>query len=573
VFAIRPRRLGAVLLLTCAGLARAASLDAVLAQAEQVRSADPPKLHALLSELDARAREATPLQREHVQLLQAYDALFAGDYDTALARSRTLAASARDLEVRYRANLFVANVSAVTGDYLGGVQYLERALALDTGALSPAARDAGRIVAATLYNEFEQYDLALRFSEEALAGPLPARARCAARHNRLQALQALGRGVDANEVSRAIADCRAIGEAIAVGLMQLTQARQWDAEGRHADALRALDAALPTARRTGYTTLIAMLQSLRADQRLHTGDLTGADRDAREVLAVRGDRIGWRPRILADQVLYHVAEQRQQPGEALAYYKASVEGERARLAQLRARESTYQIGQQELRRSTASLQRLSGQNQTLRLREEVAQRAAWNFRLAAALLAVVALFAALWISRARRTHRVLRRLAETDTLTGLGNRRHFRACAERVLADCRARGQPAALVLFDLDHFKQINDECGHAVGDRVLAAVANAVTRMVPEALHGRLGGEEFAFLVRNCDADCAGAIAERCREVIHAIDQAAGRVPVSASLGVAATAQAGYDFEALVSLADSAMYAAKAAGRDRVVVASVPA
>jgi diguanylate cyclase (GGDEF)-like protein len=459
------------------------------------------------------------------------------------------------------------------GDYLSGLQYLERGLALDGQVRSPEIREIGHIVAATLYNEFDQPDLALRFSDETLAHARSPRAHCVAGQNRLQALQALGRGVDRGEAARVMARCSAIGERIAVALVELAQARQWAAEGRHDRALAQLDAALPLARKTGYLAAVALLQALRADQRLAAGDAAGAGEDARAVLAIPDEQVGSRARILAHQVLYRVAEQRHRPLEAFAHYRAYVEAERARARQLQRREAAYQLGRHELERSEATLQRLTGQNQTLRLREEVAQRRAWNLFLAAALLAVVTLSAALWGWRTRRTHHALRRLAQTDTLTGLGNRRHFRECAERLLADSRERGQPAALVLFDLDHFKQINDVCGHAAGDRVLTAVARAVSAALPEALHGRLGGEEFAFVLRNCDLDCAAGLAERCRQAIHAIDPAAERLAVSASLGVASTAQAGYDFEALVSLADAAMYAAKAAGRDRVVVAGAPA
>jgi len=568
------RRAGALLLLVASlGATAAESLDALIARADALRTADPPRLRVLLHEIDARAAQAAPAQRDHIGLLHAYAETFAGDYDAALARARRLSSQAGDPDVKFRATLFVANVSARPGGDRRGVQYLGPARRQEDKVQPRELGDLGHGVAATLYTEFGQPDLALRFSEDGLANAdrLAPRQRCMLRANRLQALQALGRQFDEQrEAAPAIAECQACGEGLGVALVRSSLAQQWIARGRRAEALGLLDAALADVRGNGYTVMIALLQGLRAQTRLDVGDLDGAVADARAVLGQAGDRPGWRPRVVAYDVLYRVAERRHQPAQALAYYKAFADADRARTRQLQVREAAYQLGQHQLRERTESLAQLASQNQMLRLRGEVEQRRAWNFRLAAALLAVITLGAAVWGWRARRTHRSLRELADTDTLTGLGNRRHFRACAERVLADARARGRPVALVLFDLDHFKQINDRCGHAVGDRVLAAVARAVTSVAPQAVHGRLGGEEFAFVLRDCDAACAAAIAERCRAVIHAIDLTAQPdVPVSASLGVASTQACGYDFEALVSQADAAMYAAKAGGRDRVVVA----
>ena len=177
-------------------------------------------------------------------------------------------------------------------------------------------------------------------------------------------------------------------------------------------------------------------------------------------------------------------------------------------------------------------------------------------------VAIAFVFMALTKERAEREQRLA---AETDALTGIANRRAFVARAAGHLA-----AGPGALLLFDLDHFKAINDGYGHSVGDGVLAAFCHATAPLLPPgAVFGRMGGEEFACLVPGLDARAAAGVAERIRGAVARIthpDFPELRIRVSA--GVTATAQAGASLDDLLRRADTALYRAKHAGRDRVAV-----
>ncbi|KMO32326.1 dethiobiotin synthetase [Methylobacterium variabile] len=156
-----------------------------------------------------------------------------------------------------------------------------------------------------------------------------------------------------------------------------------------------------------------------------------------------------------------------------------------------------------------------------------------------------------------------RRAAETDPLTGVANRRALVARARRDLA-----AGPACLLLFDLDHFKRVNDTFGHAVGDAVLVGFCAAARQVLPEeAVLGRLGGEEFACVLPGAGAAQAQAVAETVRLAVGAMrPDLLPSLAVTVSVGVA---RGRGDFEALLGLADRALYQAKAQGRDRVVLA----
>ena len=164
----------------------------------------------------------------------------------------------------------------------------------------------------------------------------------------------------------------------------------------------------------------------------------------------------------------------------------------------------------------------------------------------------------------------LRQLAVTDSLTCLNNRRGFMLGAERMLSQARRRSEPLSLVIADLDFFKRINDRFGHGVGDRALAHFgATLASGLREEDLAGRIGGEEFAFLLRGDVGDAQRAIA-RLRGMMLSEPLRSGDevVPLTASFGVAEWQQEA-DVEGLLIRADRALYQAKAAGRDTVALA----
>jgi diguanylate cyclase (GGDEF)-like protein len=160
--------------------------------------------------------------------------------------------------------------------------------------------------------------------------------------------------------------------------------------------------------------------------------------------------------------------------------------------------------------------------------------------------------------------------AATDGLTGLPNKRAVTDALQRLFAQATTVGAPLALLLLDLDHFKQVNDQCSHQVGDQVLANVG-AVLRTALRDLDfaGRNGGEEFAILLPDTGIPAALSIAERVRAAIAEMTLAGTDVAVTVSIGVAVFPDHASTPGRLERLADSALYVAKRQGRNRVELA----
>lgn len=211
------------------------------------------------------------------------------------------------------------------------------------------------------------------------------------------------------------------------------------------------------------------------------------------------------------------------------------------------------------------------------------ERAYWAQTVTYVLFVAMAVglgFAFFWRTTTKLTAE-LEHMASTDPLTRVFNRRVFMAWCEKEVARGQDSGLPLSVLFVDFDHFKRINDSFGHHVGDQVLCA---AVERM-QDSIRGsdvlcRWGGEEFAVLLPNASPEATLMVAERMRQNIRLVNSEAetfarhisGEFQLTASIGAATFARSADTAESMLQRADSALYEAKDAGRDRVILAARP-
>jgi len=217
------------------------------------------------------------------------------------------------------------------------------------------------------------------------------------------------------------------------------------------------------------------------------------------------------------------------------------------------------------------------ENQTLRSQQQLQaeklkqlqERRYWQYLVVALSLLVMGVLVLHQRSRTRK----MQHLAMTDELTGIHNRRQIQAKGRKWFAQARESGKPLCVLLLDIDHFKKVNDQLGHQVGDQVLTAVAQCIEEQVRSLDRvGRNGGEEFLVLLPGTSLEEAAEVAERVRLAVSrlVIEGVPGDHPIHVSIGCAEYKPEDDNLGELIRRADEAMYAAKLAGRNRVVKAA---
>lgn len=302
--------------------------------------------------------------------------------------------------------------------------------------------------------------------------------------------------------------------------------------GRHRAAIAAFDRAEPLMRAQHSTRYLVLLHRARAasEEALGNDAAALADLHAYEALSTRLQR--------------------------------NTEDQQTTLARMR-----FDAERRELERARLDLER-RGREQAIRALEHERPWRRLVLLLGTLLLGALATLAfAQW-----REGRRLRHLALSDSLTGLPNRRQILRLAQRAFRDAQRDGTPLALVTLDLDHFKQVNDRHGHAAGDEVLHRVGEAFAGVLRRHDRlGRSGGEEFLAVLPGSDAGEAAAVAERLRQAVAALamEDIAPGLAVRTSAGVATLHGGDRRLHDVLQRADAALYRAKAAGRDRVIIA----
>ena len=548
------------------------AFEAMLRQADLVRSSDPAQFQHLLGQLNASLDAASDAQREQLAYLKAYQLCFSGRFDLGIAAAKKIFDTTRDVTLKFRAGALMVNSYASTREFADGLRTLDQTLALVDQVTDPDIRHHGWTAASQIYSSVGQYELARHFAELVLAdGPSP-RTRCIAGYSRLEAIYNLDL-LDSTDTTLlpAIEQCRAAGEPLAVYFLQSYLARVATGQGDRIKGVGMLEQMVAAVEATNYSQLVSEVHSLLAEWKLAEGMTSEAERHAGIAMRRSAGIVHSLPYIQANRTLYQIAMQRSDTAAALDYLRAYTEANEAYLDSIKARELAFQMVRHETQQKTQTIELLNRQNQVLTLQQEVATKSTQANRLLIALLALMLASIGYWALKVKRLQVAFRKLAETDALTGISNRHHFTRRATAVLEQCRRSNDQVGLVMLDLDHFKSINDRFGHAAGDWALKEVARVCQEVCRrDDLLGRLGGEEFAFLLVGSDIEASASFAGECRQRIAAIDTLGSGhdFRITASLGVAGSRNCGHAFDTLMAKADDALYASKRDGRDRVNV-----
>jgi diguanylate cyclase (GGDEF)-like protein len=576
--ALRPA--SGVLALLCAFLAGAAlaltsqEADQLLRRADEVKGVNPTEFSTLMGQLDEQSATLSTAQQQFLQYLKGWRSAYAGDYARAIPPLEQIIEESRDVTLRFRASATIANVQAVATHYDEAFAQLGRLLALLPEVTDKDARQQGLLVIGYLYNQVGEYDLGLSYADRAADEDSSVRAVCRSTQVRLEALYRSGR-LQADMTQpyiNAIATCGEIGEVLWANLIRVYLARFYIDQGRNADAIKLLSSYYDETRATRYRRLIAEYDAWLARAYKNQGELAMARQFAVRVVADASSQNQYtEPMVNAYRLLYQLALEQGDAKSALAYHEKYAAADKGYLDDVSARQIAYERAKHEAAANRLQIDALNKQNEVLQLQQQLGKKAVETSRLYIALLIVMAVFIALFAYRTKRSQLHFMKLSRVDGLTGIDNRPYFIAQAERALEASRKLEQEVCVILCDLDHFKSINDKYGHATGDQVLRQAVDACRNHLRASdLFGRFGGEEFCILLPGCSLADARQRCEQLRAAIATVTTDGGNPSstVSASFGVAATSSSGYELRQLLAHADAALYRAKYAGRNCVVL-----
>ena len=374
----------------------------------------------------------------------------------------------------------------------------------------------------------------------------------------------------------ALALARGMGDHESIGSAMLGQAEAFNLAGQYTEALAALDHAQAEFQQAADHSNQDMITLQRAEAEAGLGRHAQAIADyakAEKLLRPSGNL-----RYLAE-----LLDARARSEEALGHHARAVVDLRRTI---RAREAldrnarryntTLMSYQFDTARRDQEDRRIREES-ALQSRQLAAMQRARDWQNLALLLGSLLLLGLVWQAlRQLRQSRRLHSLAMTDALTGTANRRRIEQVMATAMREARLTAAPMTVIALDIDHFKRINDLHGHRVGDRVLVRLVAACTGALRDFdCFGRIGGEEFLVILPKTALETGRLVAERLRERVIALElgDMAADLHVTISLGVAQLHDPSEALESLLDRADRALYQAKAAGRNRVVLAGSPA
>lgn len=561
----------ALTLLCTVHCASAESLQYKLERADSLRTSDVAAFATLINELEASEGDFTGYQRDYFTYLRIFLLSLQGQFSEGIDAYQRLIDTTVHPSVKFRALYSIVNNFAVNRDFYNGSIYLEQVFALKPQISDQNLLDQSDLVTGLFYSASGQYSLGFEQAEVMLSRSLDPRTECLSRYMKVEAfVRDPSIAIDEDFMNEAIAFCSGNGEALYAAFVVSNKVRYLIDQGRTAQASQTLSRIEAAVKASNYSRILSQYYQLRAEIDWGLGDLDAAQQAAENAISHSETAKFNEPAINAYYVLHQVEKARGNFDQALEYFVQHSRTDKAFIDEVKLQNIAIQQAKHEYAVKQQQLVLANNQNQLLQAEAEIARASAQNQLVILLFMAALLTFGLIWLVRSHRMQSALKRLAETDGLTSLKNRRQFYLEANKIMTSRPARNKKACFIIFDLDFFKQINDKYGHAVGDWTLVKVASIVRQECrKQDIIGRLGGEEFGVFLTDCDQKHAEEIAEHLRRVIEQIDttESGHNFQITASFGISeVTIGPKQCLDKLFTESDTALYQSKNAGRNRV-------
>ncbi len=547
----------------------AGKIDDLLENADKVRSSDRVSFNRMMTELASHKSQMSAEQFNFLQLLEGYKAGIEGNFKAAESQLTQLINSDAQLEIRFRAAFTLANIQSLSRNFVPAFTNLNLALSWIDKVSTPELRVQVLISAAYTYSESGLFEESLSYIEQVRQNSLTDRDACLVGLLYRQNIHETNQQYLDTDTQATAQHCSAANEVLALHFLTTLDALQLEAKKQYSEASQLLNSKVASAEQSKYPRLIAdfylgLARSAYAQGQSETA-VTYLDK-----IHAMSQSLGFSmPLVRSYELQTQIAEETQNIPRALEFHKLFLKADRSLLDSRAEQQIAYHLAKGELLKKNQQLALVEEQFRVAELENELKNQEAEHTRLIVVMLVMLSFGLIYFAYRLFRRHLFYKNAAENDNLTQISNRFHFESQFSKQLKRCKQAHKSIGLIVFDLDHFKKINDTYGHEAGDKTLQAVVRICNHFIrSEDVFGRIGGEEFAIALPDCQPDKIIMLAEICRDAIEQLDcdHIVPGMRISASFGVSVSQVSGYSLSELMRNADQALYLAKHNGRNKV-------
>jgi len=552
------------------------NISAALKLADNIRRFEPLKFQRILKKVSSENNLTNPQQHLFNYLL-GYDHAYNGRFDSAKIQLKSILLSNASKQIKFRSSYTLVDIYARKKMWFEGLALIASNIKASAYIHNSDYYQAHLTTIIIFYKRMKQYELSFHYINELLAQTLSPKLNCVAKQLAIESKFNLNQ-LTSNDPAIYIAlnSCEKINDNMVSNIIRIYQARAFLAEQNINGAINSLLPYIEAVNSTHYPELITGVNNILAQAYWQANDLTQSKHYAEQAALSNTSHNNVNQSAKTYKLLYQIAKQEGKPYLALSYHEKYSGFDKIDSDDVKNKNLSFQLAQNKHLVQQSEIELLNKKNHLLAAEQTLAETKMNNRHLIIILLTFIIVVLTLGGLRLWRTHKRVKELSEYDPLTGIFNRGHFTQVTLSALEYCQNAKQDLSVIMFDLDHFKKINDCYGHHCGDWALKEVTKACEKLGRKNdIFARIGGEEFCIILPSCNIDVAMLRAEACRAAIQAIiteGSGCGKFSITASFGVTDVNRSGYSLEKLVGDADFAAYASKHADRNRVTMFQVP-
>ncbi len=546
-----------------------------LLRLESLRINNPQAFNEGLDVLSFDQVKMSSYQQCHYSFLRSYQRAFKGESKQAIDVMEKLIPSCDDLRVRVRLNALIANISVIGGNYEKAsnnidlvIQNAEQTADITTKSLAYSA-------AAIVYNLLDQRELGVKYSELLYNLEPTEKNLCHFNYSsNVHHLDGDNPPIDFSEIKSMSEQCLESGNLLYSQFLILDNIK-WKLSKQQLDprtiaeidtTISQIDAEIQN---SPYQNILGIFAAIKAKLNWFKGDTEKAEYHAMNSLDLNRNLGNTEQLIMALEVLENVYKSRNDFKQSYQFLLQKNKAELSMYDETQAKQMAFMTVKHSNLAKVFEIEQLNQQKEVLELEKKLANQEANNQRLVILLILTVLAMMLLWLYKIKKRHDYFRDVSEIDHLTKVLTRKAFEDQVKVQLQICEQTNKPINVAIMDLDHFKHVNDNHGHLIGDWVLKNVVYAIKELVEEnMILARLGGEEFCIVMPGVDCEVMNQKMELMRVAVESLDckESGADLSVTASFGYTSSIYSGYSLPLLLTHADVALFEAKKGGRNRV-------